>query len=153
MTLNDLIDERLIEEVYDRYCDIIDDKDFDRLAEVFTEDCVGDYRNTNGLIQDGVRPLIERLKRGMGPGADCGRTRHNVFNFRISVAGDTARSKARFYAVHEGVDHYAGATYTCWGEYDDSWVRTPAGWRVSRRVYRNFLIEGPVEIVRGTRRG
>lgn len=148
----DLQDEVLIEQVYDRYCDIIDDKDFDRLVEVFTEDCVGDYRNTNGLVQNGVRPLIARLKRGMGPGADCGRTHHNVFNFRISVTGDTALGKAYFYAVHEGIAHYAGQTYTCWGEYDDAWVRTAEGWRVARRLYRNFLIDGPVEIVRGTHR-
>ena len=152
MTLETLIDERAIEQVYHRYCDIIDQKDFDRLVEVFTADCVGDYRNTNGKIQEGVAPLIAHLWRGMGPGADCGETHHNVCNFRIVVDGDTAGGKAHFYAVHRGVNHYDGQMYTCWGEYDDAWVRTVDGWRVNRRTYRNFLIEGPVAIVRGTHR-
>jgi ketosteroid isomerase-like protein len=150
-SLNDLLDERAIEAVYERYCDIIDAKDFDRLTEIFTEDSVGDYRNTNGLIDQGVRTLIERLKRGMGQGSDCGPTHHNVFNFRIFVSGDAAKGRAHFYAVHEGVNRCAGERYTCWGEYDDEWVRTPAGWRVSRRTYRNFLIEGTVDVVRRTR--
>jgi len=147
-----LLDEQAIEQVYVRYCDIIDDKDFDRLDEVFTADCLGDYRNTNGKIQEGLAPLIAHLKHGMGPGADCGPTHHNVCNFRISVDGDRAESRAHFYAVHRGVNHYEGAMYTCWGEYADSWIRTTRGWRVSRRVYRNFLTEGPVAIVRGTHR-
>ncbi len=97
-----LEDKHKIEQVYIRYCDIIDQKAFDKLSEVFTSDCVGDYRSTNGKIQQGLAPLIEHVTRGMGPGSDCGATHHNVCNFRVAVDGDTATSKAHFYAVHEG---------------------------------------------------
>ena len=38
LSLQELNDERDIKLVYCNYCDIIDDKDFDRLTEVFTED-------------------------------------------------------------------------------------------------------------------
>ena len=152
-TVQRLADLHAIEAVYHRYCDIIDGKDFDRLTEVFTEDCLGDYRNTNGKIQEGVAPLIAHLHRGMGPGADCGATHHNVCNIRIDLDGGTAAGRAHFYAVHHGVNHFDGALYICWGEYTDRWIRTPAGWRVRHRVYRNFLTEGPVAIVRGTHRG
>jgi len=146
-----LADELAIEQVYNRYCDIIDRKDFARLNEVFTRDCLGDYRSTNGKIQDGLAPLIEHVTRGMGPGSDCGATHHNVLNFRIWVTGDTAKSRAHFYAVHQGINHCAGEHYTCWGEYDDAWLRTENGWRVCRRTYRNFLIDGTVDVVRATR--
>lgn len=147
-----LDDKHAIEQVYNRYCDIIDAKAFDRLDEVFTWDCVGDYRSTNGKIQEGLAPLIAHVTRGMGPGSDCGATHHNVCNLRLAVSGDRAKSRMHFYAVHEGINHYEGQTYTCWGQYEDDWIRTDAGWRVSRRLYRNFLIEGPVAIVRAVHR-
>jgi 3-phenylpropionate/cinnamic acid dioxygenase small subunit len=146
-----LEDKHAIEQVYIRYCDIIDQKAFDRLDEVFTQDCVGDYRSTNGKVQEGLAPLIAHVTRGMGPGSDCGATHHNVCNFRVTVDGDTATSKAHFYAVHEGINHCAGEHYTCWGEYDDQWTRTDKGWRVSRRTYRNFLIDGTTDVVRKVR--
>ncbi len=146
-----LNDERAIERVYLAYCDIIDRKEFARLYEVFTADCIGDYRSTNGKIQEGLAPLVEHVTRGMGPGSDCGPTHHNVCNFRIFVDGDRATGKAHFYAAHEGINRCAGEHYTCWGEYDDQWVRTPAGWRVCRRTYRNFLIDGTVDVVRKVR--
>lgn len=87
----------------------------------------------------------------MGPGSDCGATHHNVFNFRIEVDGDRASARAHFYAVHHGVHRCAGEHYTCWGEYDDVFVRTATGWRVAHRTYRNFLINGTVDVVRATR--
>jgi len=146
-----LEDKHAIEQVYIRYCDLIDQKAFDRLDEVFTLDCIGDYRSTNAKVQEGLAPLIAHVTRGMGPGSDCGATHHNVCNFRVTVDGDTAASKAHFYAVHEGINHCAGEHYTCWGEYDDQWTRTEKGWRVSRRTYRNFLIDGTTDVVRKAR--
>ena len=146
-----LEDKHAIEQVYIRYCDLIDQKAFDKLDEVFTEACIGDYRSTNGKVQEGLAPLIAHVTRGMGPGSDCGATHHNVCNFRITVDGDTAASKAHFYAVHEGINHCAGERYTCWGEYDDQWTRTEKGWRVSRRTYHNFLIDGTTDVVRKMR--
>jgi 3-phenylpropionate/cinnamic acid dioxygenase small subunit len=146
-----LADKHAIEQVYIRYCELIDQKAFDRLDEVFTQDCVGDYRSTNGKVQEGLTPLIAHVTRGMGPGSDCGATHHNVCNFRVTVDGDTAAAKAHFYAVHQGINQCAGEHYTCWGEYDDRWTRTEKGWRVYRRTYRNFLIDGTTDVVRKVR--
>ena len=142
-----LQDKHEIEQVYIRYCDLIDQKDFTRLNEVFTDD----DRSTNGKVQEGLAPLIAHVMRGMGPGSDCGPTHHNVCNFRVTVDGNTAASKAHFYAVHEGINHCAGEHYTCWGEYDDQWTRTTHGWRVIRRTYRNFMIDGTTDVVRRVR--
>jgi 3-phenylpropionate/cinnamic acid dioxygenase small subunit len=148
--LQTLLDLRAIEMVYYRYCEVIDAKDFDRLDEVFTTDAVGDYRSSNGILQQGVAPLADRLFRGMGPGSDCGGTQHNVGNIRATIDGDRATSRAHFYAVHAGLNACEGQRYTCWGEYGDRWVRTPAGWRIAERHYRTFLTEGPVAIIRAT---
>ena len=148
-----LWDIRAIEQAYFRYCDVIDQKIFERLDEVFLPDAVGDYRSSNGNLHHGLAPLVARLNHNMsnGPYSDCGATHHNVFNVRATVDGDSAVSSAHFYAVHQGLNAYAGKIYACWGQYDDQWVRTAQGWRIKYRRYTNFLIDGPVEIVRGTR--
>ncbi len=148
--LASLLGIRAIEQVYFRYGEVIDAKDFDRLSDVFTADAVGDYRTSNGILQQGAAALADRLYRGMGPGSDCGPTQHNIFNIRVAPNGGTAHGRAYFYAVHAGLGGYEGQRYTCWGEYDDQWVRTAEGWRICERLYRNFLTEGPVAIIRAT---
>ena len=89
-----LWDLRAIEQVYFRYCEVIDAKDFDRLDAVFTPDAIGDYRSTNGILQRGLAPLVARLHIGMGAGSHCGATQHNVFNIRATIQGDIATSQA-----------------------------------------------------------
>jgi ketosteroid isomerase-like protein len=144
LSLQELNDERDIQRVYCNYCDIIDAKDFDRLTEVFTEDAVQDYRSNLGPdgIMKGTAPLIAGAHQHMGPDSNCGTTHHNVVNFRIDVAGDTAKAKVHYYAVHLGVRKYPGVIYSMWGEYVDDLVRTAAGWRVHNRLYRSILTEG-----------
>lgn len=151
--LQTLWDIRTIEQVYFRYCEVIDSKVFENLSDVFLAEAVGDYSTSNGKIQNGLAPLIARLNVNMsnGPYSDCGPTQHNVFNIRLTVDGDTAVGKAHFYAVHQGLNAFAGKIYTCWGQYDDVWVRAPQGWRIKNRVYNNFVQDGPVEIIRATR--
>ena len=146
LSLQELNDERDIKLVYCNYCDIIDDKDFDRLTEVFTTDAVQDYRSNLGPdgIMKGTAPLIAGAHKHMGKGSNCGTTHHNVVNFRIQVSGDTAKAKVHYYAVHAGLGKHEGAIYSMWGEYVDDLIRTSAGWRVHNRLYRSILTEGPV---------
>jgi len=146
--LQELRDRHEIEQTVFRWCEIVDTKDFDRLHEVFTEDAVGDYSQTNGKVMNGLAPFVEHMKTNLGPESNCGVTQHNAGNFRIGLDGDRATSKANFYAVHLGVRARAGETYTCWGQYEDEWVRTPKGWRISRRFYRNYMKEGNYDVVR-----
>lgn len=150
MTLNDLIDIAAIEQVYIRYCTLVDAKAFDDLDEVFTADATGDYSQAlgHGVISPDRASLIASMHHNLGKGSDCGATHHNVGNFRISVANDTATAKVNYYAVHRGTGAQKGALYSMWGLYDDDLVRTPAGWRVAARRYFCSLSEGPVVTTR-----
>jgi 3-phenylpropionate/cinnamic acid dioxygenase small subunit len=138
-----LLDKHAIEQVYVRYCELIDAKDFARLDEVFTPDTIGDYTQTYGAgaVREGLPVLIELMTRNLGRNSGCGPTQHNVGNFRITVDGDAAESRVNFYAVHRSVTG-AAALFSTWGEYHDSWLRTAAGWRIRSRHYRTFLTEG-----------
>ncbi|MDB5431471.1 MAG: hypothetical protein JWP35_2587 [Caulobacter sp.] len=146
-----LWDKHLIEQVYFRYCEVIDSKDFNRLDEVFIPEAVGDYRSANGHLDPNLASLVARLKVGMGPQSDCGATHHNVLNIRLEIDGDRAVGRANFHAMHRGANGHDGALYVCGGQYDDQWVRTPDGWRIAHRSYRYAVTDGPATMLRATR--
>lgn len=154
MSLADLTDKDAIEQVYIRYCEIVDSKRFDEMDEVFTVDCVGDYTQAlgPGVISPDRASLIASMHANLGEGSHCGATHHNVMNFRIAVAGDRATAKVNYYAVHRGCGGYDGALYSMWGQYADELVRTADGWRVARRIYTCQLTEGPAAVVSGAGR-
>lgn len=151
ITLQDLIDERAIERVYMLYCDLVDAKDFDRLGEVFTEDTRGDYTQAlgPGVITEGLASIIGAMHANLGAGTHCGATHHNVTNFRIDVAGDSATARVHYIAAHAGVGELTGKCYVMWGEYADTLMRTAGGWRVKDRVYTLACSEGDPAIVAG----
>ena len=150
-TLARLLDERAIEAVYVRYCELVDAKQFDRLIEVFTAETRGDYTQAlgPGVVTEGLAALVEAMHANLGAGSSCGATHHNVTNFRIAVDGDEASAKVRYIAAHAGAGEHAGQTYTMWGEYADRLERAATGWRVAERVYTLALSQGNPALVRG----
>lgn len=151
MSSAELTAKDAIQRVYVRYCEIVDAKDFDRMDEVFTADCTGDYTQAlgPGVISPDRASLIASMHANLGPESSCGATHHNVLNFRIELDGDRATAKVNYYAVHRGRGNWDGALYSMWGVYADDLIRTAAGWRVAKRVYTVALTEGPSAVVAG----
>jgi 3-phenylpropionate/cinnamic acid dioxygenase small subunit len=150
--LQQLIDERAIEQIYVRYCELVDGKDFDRLGEVFAPDTRGDYSQAlgEGVVTEGLPALIAAMYHNLGAGSHCGATHHNVTNFRIAVEGGRAKARAHFIAAHAGEGRHAGESYVMWGEYADELVRTAEGWRVVDRIYTLAVSQGnPALVSRG----
>jgi 3-phenylpropionate/cinnamic acid dioxygenase small subunit len=145
-SLQFLQDKHAIEQVYIRYCELIDAKNFDGLGDVFTADTIGEYKGYNNVTRS-LAELLVAMHHNLGAGSNCGATQHNVGNFRITVKGDSAESKVHYYAVHRGLGNYEGGLYSMWGQYRDVLVRTAAGWRVKHRQYDIFLTEGPAGVV------
>ena len=103
----------------------IDARDWDTLRERFTAD-------THAYGVRGADALIAQLEAFIG---GVGATQHLLGNHRVTVDGDTARSLSYGRIHHVGAGPKDGAFYECLGEYDDHWVRTDAGWRISRRWF------------------
>ena len=103
----------------------IDARDWTTLRERFTPD-------THAYGARGIDGLIAQLEAFIG---GVGATQHLLGNHRITVDGDTARSLTYGRIHHVGAGPMAGAFYECLGEYDDHWVRTDTGWRISRRWF------------------
>ncbi|GAA1844454.1 nuclear transport factor 2 family protein [Pseudonocardia ailaonensis] len=141
-------DKHQIEQVYIRYCELVDAKDFDKLDQVFAADKYGYYWGASRTHSEHTRDsLIAGMHASLGPDSLCGATAHNVSNFRVRIDGDRAFTKVNFFAVHRGRGQFDGELCSQWGTYEDELVRTPQGWRVCKRNYTNILNEGPIVTV------
>jgi len=116
----------------------IDARDWTTLRERLTPD-------THAYGARGIDGLITQLEAFIG---GVGATQHLLGNHRITVDGDTARSLTYGRIHHVGAGPMAGASYECLGEYDDHWVRTDAGWQISRRWFEIRIEMGDPAVLR-----
>jgi 3-phenylpropionate/cinnamic acid dioxygenase small subunit len=144
-------DRWAIQQLMCRWCELVDQHAWNSMAEVFTDDVIGVY---NGKEVPGLQTLIDTGNENMTRDT-IARTQHNVLNFRITFDAegqtDIARCVTNYYAVHLGAGDFDGQIYSMWGEYDDKMRRTPSGWRIYRRDYTTFFVEGDDRMTFGGR--
>ena len=132
-----LVARQEIAEVLSRYCECIDECDFDGLERVFTEDCVTDYGPGRGGQVVGRRALIDRIAAVV---KELRRTQHLLGQHRLELEADGSwRSMIYATAWHELAD---GSTTTSRVRYLDRFVRTPEGWRIAHRELVALGLEG-----------
>lgn len=125
--LGALLAHQDITDVLVAYCCHLDRMDLGALATLFTEDCAVVYGEDPALAAHGRSHLEQSLARMWR----WKRTAHHLANVRITFAGpNSAESESYVHAWHETPD---GRTATIFGRYLDTLVRTPEGWRISRR--------------------
>ena len=117
-----------IRQVKYRYLRTLDTKQWDDFEACFVPEATGDY---NGLVFDDRAALVDYMRSNLGEGLI---TLHQVHHPEITVDGDTATG--RWYlqdkVIVPAFDYYLeGAAF-----YEDRYVRTPQGWRVSHTGYR-----------------
>ena len=146
-TLAELAAMEHIRRVYHRYCDALDYKAFEGLADVFAEDCEVDYTDIlPGLVVSGSAAVVGSARAMLGSHSAVDRTHHNVGNFRIAIQDETAEAKVRFHAVHSGAGALRGQTFLCWGDYHDQLEKRDGQWRIVHRAYLGFITQGNPEI-------
>ncbi|MGY2875891.1 3-phenylpropionate/cinnamic acid dioxygenase small subunit [Marmoricola sp. URHA0025 HA25] len=116
----------------------LDSRDWDALRGWFTHD-------THAYGVRGQDALVEQIQAHLG---GVGPTQHLLGNHRVAVDGDSARSRTYGRVHHVGAGPMDGSSYECMGEYDDQWVRTDAGWRISRRWFEIQISLGDVAVLR-----
>ena len=130
MTADARRDREEIEELLYRYAWLVDQREWERMDEVFAENATVDYTSTGG--QKGEwRETLRWLARALEPWPA---NLHFVSNFAIELQGDRARSRCYFLAPM-GRPRPDGSqeVITTAGLYLDELVRTPAGWRIAKR--------------------
>jgi ketosteroid isomerase-like protein len=127
------IDRMDILQLFARYCHIVDDCEFEKLPEVFTDDAVLDYRSLGeavagkNTLMHGVQEFVEFLSHSMqfmGPGLT-----HFMANHLIDVTGDEAHI----------VSHNHVLNFPQGGRYTSHARRTPVGWRIDHFIFENRL--------------
>ena len=111
-----------------RYLRTLDTKQWDDFEACFLPEVTADY---NGLAFADRDALVSYMRDNLGPGIV---THHQVHHPEIEVDGDTATGRWYLHdrvIVAEMQFMLEGAAF-----YEDTYVRTPEGWRVSHTGYR-----------------
>lgn len=120
-----------IQQLQALYVHIIDKKYWDRMGEIYAEDGVFDGSASDFGVHTGPANIAKQL-------AERARSVHHTSNvFVESSPEDESRAVGYAKFLMVGQD---GAVRS--GEYDDEYVRTPAGWRFQRRTSRVLAPSG-----------
>lgn len=128
------------------YGHLLDDGDYDRLDEVFTDDAILEFADRE---RDPVRTVGEIARffaRAKGASA------HHTSNILLTPQHGAVRARSKLFVPYTRPDHDAHRWYG--GTYDDIIVRTPNGWRISHRTvigrWQLTVADGPVPAGRQT---
>jgi SnoaL-like protein len=133
LSLEEISDRLEIQQLLVDYSTAIDQRRFDDLDQVFTPDAYIDYRALGGV--DGRYPEVKAWLADVLPNFPM--YSHMLGSFSVRVDGDTAASRVIcFNPMVLGGDSPSDQERVLFSGlwYDDEFVRTPAGWRMSRRV-------------------
>ena len=133
LSLAEISDRFEIQQLLIDYSTAIDQRRFDDLDHVFTPDAYVDYRAMGGI--DGHYPEVKAWLAQVLPNFPA--YAHMLGNFDVHIsrnpAGDTASSRTICFNPMV-LDEVAKQVLFCALWYDDEFVRTPDGWRMTRRV-------------------
>lgn len=128
LSLAEISDRMEIQQLLVDYSTAIDNRRFDDLDRVFTPDAYIDYTAMGGI--EGSFPDVKAWLADVLPNFPA--YYHMLGNFDIHLDGDTAKSRTICFNPMKLADD--GQIMFCGLWYDDEFVRTPEGWRMTRRV-------------------
>jgi ketosteroid isomerase-like protein len=127
MNIQEISDRMEIDALLIEYCHAIDDKDWDALDNVFTEDAIIDYSEMTPFR--GSRAEAKAyLAIAMSGTAAC---QHIISTSQIRIKGDLAYG--RTICVNPNVMKDGGHMFVVGLWYRDEFRRTPDGWRITHR--------------------
>jgi hypothetical protein len=129
LSLEEISDRFEIQQLLIDYSTAIDKRQFDDLDRVFTPDAYIDYRAMGGI--DGRFPEVKAWLAQVLPNFPA--YAHMVGNFDVRIDGDSASSRTFcFNPMVLGGEQNQILYCGLW--YEDEFIRTTDGWRMSRRV-------------------
>ena len=140
--MSDKVSDRLeLSDLLDAYARGIDTKDWDLVASVFTPDATLDYSAFGGP-KGSPADVISWVSASVSA---FPMTQHHITNRTFEIDGDAASSAAELFAPM-GMAAGEGKMTMLFtgGVYNDTYRRTPDGWKISSRVCdRAWLGAGP----------
>ncbi len=131
MSLQEVSDRFEVQDLLADYAHAIDQKNWDALDDIFTEDAFIDYS-----VMGGAKGSLPEIKKFLAEAMTIfPHTQHLVANMQIRLKGDEGSGRIMCHNpqvmnLGEGKRHVF--VLGLW--YLDEYVRTPKGWRIRRRV-------------------
>ncbi len=145
LSMAEISDRLEIQQLLVDYATAIDQRRFDDLDRIFTPDAYIDFRSMGGI--DGAYPQVKAWLAQVLPNFPA--YYHLLGNFDITLAGDTASGRTMCFNPMQLGAGPTGRERSDSGDqsqilfcalwYDDEFVRTAEGWRLSRRVEAKCL--------------
>ena len=140
MNLEDLLAERDIQRQLVTFARAMDNRDWDTIEAVTTDDISVDF----GIGEfQGQTALIEVLRSFLD---NCGATQHLLGNFIIEVTGDTATSESYGSDMHLGKNTSDDLDFRTLGNYSDTWKKVGDTWLITRRIKDNRATIGSMDV-------
>lgn len=128
-------DERAIAAILVGYACAIDQRDWHKLRKCFSDDCEADYGHFgNWKSGAAITAFMKKAHNDIGPSL------HRISNIEIRVEMDRVCARSYVDALLMPV-HAGGPVHRGIGYYDDQFVRTGDGWRISRRQFTAVLTD------------
>jgi uncharacterized protein (TIGR02246 family) len=133
-----LVADRLaISDLVHAYCQGVDRRDAEGVADLFAEDGAFVAFATPGATEPTSRSEGRAaITKAIGMARHYRQTTHTVGNHRATVDGDRASGETRVIAYHVLGDEGAETLLVWHIRYLDDYVRGPEGWRIRERVLR-----------------
>jgi len=131
MTLQEVSDRFEVQDLLAEYAHAIDQKNWDALDDIFTDDAFIDYS-----VMGGAKGSLPEIKKFLAEAMTIfPHTQHLVANMQIRLKGDEGTGRImchnpQMMNLGEGKRHVF--VLGLW--YLDEYVRTAKGWRIRRRV-------------------
>ena len=135
-------DRAAIAELFNRYADALDTKQWQQLEQVFTEDASGDFPVDSHC--HGRREIIDFIKTALA--TDEIVTHHMFGNFSVSFDGNSAKASVHMRAYHGGVGPREGLFEESLGSFTGRFLRTVQGWRCSYLREEIFVMLGTPDV-------
>jgi ketosteroid isomerase-like protein len=139
-----LQDKYEITEVCYRYGINIDNKEWSKLHECFTDDAVADYLDMPRC--EGYQAIEDTCRVALSP---LSASQHLISNVLVTLDGDEATSVCYLQAQHVRTGTPGGDNFIIAGRYLDRLVRTPDGWRIKHRRLEGIWTDGNPAVVGG----
>jgi hypothetical protein len=137
-----LLDRLEIDDLLVRYATAIDERRWDGLDSVFTDDAVLDYRSAGGIrgSLDEVRDWLSSVLPIFAW------TQHLIVNRVVDLCpgADTATARSAFHNPNGAEIDGKPWLFVVGGVYHDRMVHTDSGWRICHRVEETIWWENPL---------
>jgi ketosteroid isomerase-like protein len=141
--MHDVYRDRMdITEVFSRYAAALDERRWDRLAELYTPEATAEQPAGSPLLvgPEAIVDMISTAIDWLGP------THHSLSNHICEVDGDQATASCYVRGYHAGRGEHADKFEETLGRFSAKLARTPEGWRFTSFVEHITLMIGSTEI-------